>query len=57
MKDEATKQEFNKRQLAIKIKNEEREKEMKECTFSPKMTISKEGKMLRERVGDRSTKS
>jgi hypothetical protein len=33
MQEEYQKQEFNKRQLAIQIKNEEREKEMEQCTF------------------------
>ena len=44
--------------MAIKIKNDEMNKEMQECTFSPKISTNTTiGRALQERVGDRSTRS
>lgn len=50
---------MRKQQTSIKVKNEELEKEMKECTFKPRLYSreTKEGKNLSERVGDRSMRS
>jgi hypothetical protein len=37
MQDHGLRQDMRKHQLAIKVKNEEIQKEMKDCTFSPKI--------------------
>ena len=58
MMEQQARHEWKKQQNAIKRKNEEMQKEMEECTFSPRIyTRNKEGKMFNDRVGDRSTKS
>ena len=57
MQDQKMRQDQNKQKLAIQLKNEQRDREMAECTFEPKIsTTSQFGKQIKERIGDRTTK-
>lgn len=58
MMDHQANREIKKNANAIKVKNDQIQKEMEECTFSPRIyTNTKEAQIIKDRVGDRSTMS